>query len=143
MTKKTLSLNIRQTTENELQSRKIHWLCLKQRNLFEENDQTPRNHWAPKYYVKTPAPWEDRLACPPEMITTKTLENMTQLCSSAVDMDNRESTRQHRKKQILPLHPNQLPGRTDSDTFFASIQYIRGYKYVELFYSLLSCYTYV
>ena len=58
-------------------------------------------------------------------------------------MENRESPRQHRKKRLLPLHPNQLPGRTDSDTFFASIPYIRGYKCVQLFYFLLRCYTYV
>ena len=115
----------------------------KQRNPFKENNRTPRNHWAPEDYAKTPAPWEDRLACPPEMITTKTLENTTQLCSLAVEMDNRESPHQHRKKLLLSLHPNRLPGRTDSDTFFASIQSIRGYKCVQLFYSLLSCYTYV
>ena len=47
------------------------------------------------------------------------------------------------KKRLPPLHPNQLPVRTDSDTFFASIQSIRGYKFVQLFYSLLRCYTYV
>ena len=65
---KTLSFNIRKPTENELHYLKIHWLCPKQRNLFEENDRTPRNHRAPADYVKTPAPWEDRLACPPEII---------------------------------------------------------------------------
>ena len=45
--KKTLSFNIRKTTEDELQFLKIHWLCPKQRNPFEENDRTPRNHQAP------------------------------------------------------------------------------------------------
>ena len=58
-------------------------------------------------------------------------------------MDNREYPRQHRKKQLLLLHLNRIPGRTDSDTFFASIKSIQGYKCVQLFYSLLSCYTYV
>ena len=77
------------------------------------------------------------------MITTKTLENTAQLCSLAVEMENRESPRQHRKKQLLPLHPNRLLGRTDSNTFFSSIQSIRGYKCVQLFYYLLSCYTYI
>ena len=71
--KKTLSFNIRKPTENELHSLKIHWLCSKQRNPFEENDWTPQNHRTPADYIKTPAPWEDRLACPPEMTTTKTL----------------------------------------------------------------------
>ena len=42
--KKTLSFNIRKPTKNELQSLKIHWLCPKQRNPFEENDRTPQNH---------------------------------------------------------------------------------------------------
>ena len=140
---KILSFNIRKPTKDELQSLKIHWICPKQRNPFKEKDLTPRNHRAPEDYVNTPAPWEDRLACPPEMITTKTLENTTQLCSSAVEMYNQESPCQHRKKRLLPLHPNRLPGRTDSDTFFASIQSIRGYKCVQLFYSFLSCYTYV
>ena len=125
---KALSFNIIKPTENELQSLKIHWLCPKQHNPFEENDRTPRNHRELADYVKTLAPWEYRLACPPEMITTKTLENTTQLCSLAVEMDKRESPRQHRKKRLLPLHPNRLPGCTDSDTFFASIQSIRGYK---------------
>ena len=55
--KKKLSLNTRKPTENDLQSLKIHWLCPKQHNPFEENDQTPRNHRAPADYVKTPAPW--------------------------------------------------------------------------------------
>ena len=74
---KTLSFNIIKPTEDELQSLKIHWMCPEQRNPFEENDRTPRNHQAPADYVKTPAPLEDRLACPPKMITTKTLENTT------------------------------------------------------------------
>ena len=138
LTKKTLSFNIRKPTENKLQYLKTHWLCPKQRNPFKEKDRMPRNHRAPADYVNTPAPWEDRLAFSPEWITTKTLENTTQLCSSAVEMDNRKSPRQHRKKRLLPLHPNQEPGHTDSDTFFASIQSIRGYKWVQLFYSLLS-----
>ena len=111
---KTLSFNIRKPTENELHYLKIHWLCPKQCNPFKENDRTPRNHRAPADYVKTPAPWEDRLACPPEMIITKTFENTTLLCSLAVEMDNRESPRQHKKKRVLPLHLNRLPGRTDS-----------------------------
>ena len=58
-------------------------------------------------------------------------------------MDNREFPRHYRKKRLLPLHPNRIPGRTDSNTFFASIKSIRGYKCVQLFYFLLSCYTYV
>ena len=53
---KTLSFNIRKPTKNELQSLKIHWLCPKQRNPFEENNRTPRNHRAPADYVKTPHP---------------------------------------------------------------------------------------
>ena len=58
-------------------------------------------------------------------------------------MDNQESLRQHRKKRLMPLHPNRVPRRNDSNTFFASIKYIRGYKFVQLLYSLLSCYTYI
>ena len=95
---KTQSLNIRKPTKNELITLKILWLSPKQCNPFKEKDRTPRNHWAPSDYVKTPTSWEDRLACPPEMIATKTHENTTQLCSSAVEMKNLESPRQHRKK---------------------------------------------
>ena len=95
---KALSFNIRKPTKNELQSLNIHWLFPNQHNPFEENNRTLRNHWAPADYVKTPTSWEDRLACPPEMIATKTLDNTNQLCSSAVEMDNQESPRQHRKK---------------------------------------------
>ena len=32
---KIVSFNIRKPTENELQSLKIHWLCLKERNPFD------------------------------------------------------------------------------------------------------------
>ena len=77
---KKLSFNIRKPTEDELQSLKIHWLFPKQCNPFEENDRTPQDHRAPADYVKILAPWRDRLTCPPEMITTKALDNMTQLC---------------------------------------------------------------
>ena len=86
---KKLSFNIRKPTNNELHSLKIHWLCPKQHNPFEEKNRTPWNHWAPVDYIKTPGPLEDRLAFPPEMIAKNTLENSNQLCSSAVEMNNR------------------------------------------------------
>ena len=76
--KKILSFNIRKPTKNELRSLKIQWLCPKQRDSFKEKDWTPRNHWAPEDYVKTPEYWDDRLACPPDMIAAKTLNNTTQ-----------------------------------------------------------------
>jgi hypothetical protein len=41
------------------------------------------------------------------------------------------------------LHPRRVPGRTDSDTFFASNKLIRNFACVQIFYCVVSCFTYV
>ena len=53
-------------------------------------------------------------------------------------MENRENPRQHRKKRIHPLHPTRIPGRTDSDMFFAPVKSIQGYKCIQIFYTLVA-----
>ncbi len=77
------------------------------------------------------------------MIVSKTLLATTQLCTEAVEMENRESPRQHRKQRLLPLHPRRLEGQTDSDTFFASIKSIRNFACVQLFFHLTSQFLFV
>ncbi len=44
--------------------------------------------------------------------------------------------------RLLPLHPRQIPGRMDMDTFFVSVKSIRGFKAVQIFHSVQSGYTY-
>jgi hypothetical protein len=79
----------------------------------------------------------------PEMITVKTLEATTQLCKLLVEMDKRESPRQHRKQRVQALHPKRIEGRTDLDTFFASIKSARNYPCIQIFYSVLHQYIFV
>src|SRR5688500_695290 len=45
--------------------------------------------------------------------------------------------------RILPLHPRQIEGRTDSDTFFSTIKSIRGFSCIQIFYSLQAHYLYI
>ena len=85
---KTLSFNIRKPTASELYILDMHWLCLNCKDPFQEHRRTPRNHQALANYIKTSTPWEDRLSYPPTMVATKTIQNTTQLCSSAIDMEN-------------------------------------------------------
>jgi hypothetical protein len=73
--------------------------------------------------VPVPAPWEERLGYAPELITVKTLEATTQLCSSPVEMDRRENPRQHCKTRIQAPHPiRRITSRTDLDTFFSLVK---------------------
>jgi hypothetical protein len=75
-------------------------------------------------------------------VTKKTLEATTQLCFEPVEMENREAPRQHRKKRLMALHPRRLEGRSDSDTFFATIKSVRNYTCIQLFVHLPSQYLY-
>ena len=77
--------------------------------------------------------WKATLGYPNDKVLKRTLETTTQLCAEPVEMEQREIPRQHRKKRLLPLHPRRLSGRVDSDTFFASVKSIRGYKCVQFF----------
>jgi hypothetical protein len=48
-------------------------------------------------------------------------------------MENRDLPQQHRKQRLIALHPRRLVGRTDSDTFFASVKSVRGYSCIQIF----------
>lgn len=104
---KTLSFIIRIPTSLELLILKNNWICpppLKCNPL--KHVKTWR---APGKCVQTEAPWSSRMACASKLTIVKTHENTTQLCSSQVEMDNRESPRQHRKTRLLPLQPRRIP----------------------------------
>ena len=92
--------------------------------------------------VTTMPNWQASLGYPSKKTLEKTIEMTTQLCAEPVEMEIREIPRQHRKKRLLPLHPRRLKGRVDSDTFFSSIQSIRGYKCVQLFVHVPSDYLF-
>ena len=93
--------------------------------------------------VTTMPNWQASLGYPSKKILEKTIEMTTQLCAKPVEMEIREIPRQHRKKRLLPLHPSRLKGRVDIDTFFSSIQSIRGYKCVQLCVHVPSDYLFV
>jgi hypothetical protein len=127
-----LYIPICRPTEEEMNELSIHWL------IPRSPDSTSkllarRNKMA---IVPEMSPWDERLGNSPEAVTVKTLLATTQLCSSPVEMDNREAPQQHRKSRVLPLHPRRVTGRTDSDTFFSSVKSIRGYTCVQLFVTI-------
>ena len=82
--------------------------------------------------------WKELLGYPSEEVIKMTLENTTQLCVEPVESEQRDISRQHRKKRLLPLHPRRLPGRVDTDTFFSSVKSIRNYTCVQIFVHVLS-----
>jgi hypothetical protein len=138
---KTLSFQLRQPTQEELENLEILWLTPRKLTANSKMHRTARR--APGGIVPVPAPWEERLGYAPELITVKTLEAMTQLCSSPVEMDQRENPRQHRKTRIQALHPRRITGRTDSDTFFSSVETVRKFMSVQIFFCVLTKFLYV
>jgi hypothetical protein len=82
---KTLSFQLRQPALEELVKLEILWLTPWKLNTNSNIHQTVRR--ASGGIVPIPAPWEERLGYAPELITVKTLEATTQLCSSPVEMD--------------------------------------------------------
>ena len=58
-------------------------------------------------------------------------------------MENRDYPKNYFKKRLLPLHPRRIRGRVDSDTFFSSIQSIRGFWCVQIFLCTLSRFIFV
>src|SRR5688500_15076677 len=58
-------------------------------------------------------------------------------------MDNCESPRQHRKQRLQALHPRRIEGRTDSNTFFSTIQSVQGHTCIQIFILLLSKFIYI
>ena len=137
---KTLSFNLRKPTEEELADLQINWLT---NNDPEDRKKLVTTRRSPGGIVPIPRPWDERLGNAPEHVTVKTLEATTQLCSAPVEMENRENPRQHRMKRIHPMHPTRIPGRTDSDTFFASVKSVQGFKCVQIFYTLVAKFIFV
>jgi hypothetical protein len=74
---KTLSFQLRQPAQEELENLEILWLTPRKLTANSKIHQTARR--APGGIVPVPAPWEERLGYAPELITVKTLEATTQL----------------------------------------------------------------
>jgi hypothetical protein len=132
---KTLSFKLCSPTTSELEELQVHWLSPRRLDLKSGKGNAIRR--SPAATVPTPAPWNERLGNPPELITAKTLEATTQLCESPVEIDKREAPRQHRKKRVQALHPSRIEGRPDSDTFFSSIKSIKGFACIQIFFACL------
>lgn len=61
------------------------------------------------------------------------MDAATQSCVMPQELGNREIPRQHGKTHLLPLHPHQLVGCTDLETFFPLTPLIPKYTCVQLF----------
>ena len=133
---KLLTFAIREPTLEEVESLNIYWLTPRipsdSSELLKQSSRRGRG----SVVEEEPTQWNKRLGNSTEFVTMKTLSATTQLCSEPVEMENREAPRQHRKKRLIPLHPNRLEGRTDSDTFFSTIKSIRSFTCVQLFVHL-------
>jgi hypothetical protein len=138
---KTLSFQLRQPTQEELENLEILWLTPRKLTANSKIHRTARR--APGGIVPVPAPWEERLGYAPELITVKTLKATAQLWSSPVEMDRRENPRQHCKTRIQALHPRRITGRTDLDTFFSSVESVRKFMSVQIFFCVLTKFLYV
>jgi hypothetical protein len=138
---KTLLFQLRQPTQEELENLESLWLTPRKLTANSKIHRTARR--APEGIVPVPAPWEERLGYAPELITVKTLEATTQLCSSPVEMDRRENPRQHCKTRIQGLHPRRIIGRTDLDTFFSLVESVRKFMSVQIFFCVLTKFLYV
>ena len=121
-----LYIPLRRPTREELENQEVHWLIPKTPAatsvLLQRRTQAT--------VFPEQAPWEERLGSCPARTVERTLSATTQLCSGPIEMDNRESPRQHRKSRLLPLHPIRVEGRTDSDTYYCSPKSIRGFTCV-------------
>ena len=82
--------------------------------------------------------WKELLAFPSDLVVEKTLEATTQLQVEPVESERTEIPRQHRKKRLLMLHPTRLPGRTDADAVFLTVELIRGYLCMQFFCHVIS-----
>jgi hypothetical protein len=138
---KILSFQLQQPTQEELENVEILWLTPRKLTANSKIHRTARR--APGGIVPVPATWEERLGYAPELITVKTLEATTQLCSSPVEMDRRENPRQHRKTRIQSLYPRRITGRTDSDTFFSWVESVQTFMSVQIFFCVLTKFLYV
>ena len=88
--------------------------------------------------------WDKRLGECSKEIERRTLQSTTQLCAKPMEMENRIYPRQHRKSRIPSLdNGKRIPSRTDSDTFYASLKSIRGYKCVQIFFCHMAHYIFV
>jgi hypothetical protein len=133
---------IRQPTPLEMEMMKPIWLV-----PLEETTHGARkvlaNRRNRKLVQPPPAPWTERLGNCPSAILDKTLESTTQLCTDGIEMDHREIPRVQRQQRAHPIHGRRLKGRTDTDTFFASLKSIRGYRCCQLFVHILSQFVFV
>ena len=99
--------------------------------------------WNPILYSGPTSPLATRLENCPIDISNRTLLVTTQLRAGDIDMDSREIPRMNYKKRGVPFAQRRLEGRTNSDTLFLYVNYIRGFRCVQLFVHLLTQFLWI
>ncbi len=126
-------------TKQELKQLEIHWITPKlfdsQAVLAETNQTSRRRKARPIKDIKN---WKKMLGCCSEEVVDKTPMATTQYCVGPIEMENRDSPKQHQKTRLIPLHPQRVMGRTDSDTFFCSLILTRGFSCIQIFLCLVT-----
>ena len=92
---------------------------------------------------KTKANWTKCLGNPPANVLDKTLAATTQMATAPLSTERRSVPRKHYKRRAAALHPKRVKGTCYSDTFFSTIQSIRGFTCVQLFVYSLADYIFV
>lgn len=129
-------------SDREMETLPIHWMSP------QHLGKTPTFfHWsACRSPVPTPSSallWDNCLGASPEMIMAKMLKATTQLCTTPVEMDAQHSPQQHQKQCLQALHPWRIEWQLDSDMFFSSVKSICNFACMQIFYCLVSKYTYM
>ena len=76
--------------------------------------------------------WRSRLGFPTYAVTKTTLVNTTQMVKT-LQAETRECMQDHYKTRVWALRPHRINDVMYSDTFFASIKSIRGFKCFQMF----------
>ena len=93
---KLLTFNVCLPTNEKSNSHTIHWLTPQiSSNSSELLKQQSSRRGCRSIVEEEPTLWEKHHGNSTEIVTKKTLEATTQLCTQTVEMENREAPRQH------------------------------------------------
>ena len=92
---KLLTFNVRLPTNEKANSHTIHWLTPPISSNSSELLKQSFRMGHGSIGEEEPTLWDKRLGNSTEIVTKKTLEATTQLCTQIVEMENREAPRQH------------------------------------------------
>ena len=92
---KLLTFNVCLPTNEKANSHTIHWLTPQIPSNSSELLKQSSRRGRGSIVEEEPTLWEKRLGNSTEIVTKKTLEATTQLCTQTVEMENREAPRQH------------------------------------------------